>query len=125
FAEGFVSAYIDKINKVGDRRSILNQIGQSSDARQRFDLVLGPQKSKELEAFLRTENIMDRMRGALGNSSTARQLVEAGLAGGATGLYTGDVTQVGTAAGLVFALRSGGKLLNQRIDENVSRKVGE
>jgi muramidase (phage lysozyme) len=125
FAEGFVSSFIDKVNKVGDRRSILNQIQQSTDAKNRFNIVLGTQKSKELEAFLRTENIMDRMRGALGNSTTARQLVEAGLAGGATGIYTGDLTSAGTAAGLVFALRSGSKLLNERIDQNVSRRVGE
>jgi hypothetical protein len=127
FSEGFVSSFIDKVQKVGDRRSILNQIGQSSDARQRFEIALGPQRSKELEAFLRVENIMDRMRGALGNSSTARQLIEAGLAGGAAGaIYSGgDPSSAASGAGMLIALRQGGKLLNQRIDEKVSRKVGE
>ena len=125
FAEGFVSAFVDKISKVGDRRTILNQIQQSADARERFNIALGPQKAKELEAFLRVENIMDRMRGALGNSSTARQLVEAGLAGGAATGYTGDLQSGASVAGMWFALRQGGKILNQRVDQNVARRVGE
>lgn len=125
FAEGFTSALIEKINKIGDRRSILNAIGNSTDARQRLNIALGPQGAQELTAMLRIESVMDRMRGALGNSTTARQLMEAGLAGGATLGFSGDPTTAATAAGAWFAIRYGGRLAGQRIDQNVSRRVAE
>ena len=125
FAEGFTSSLIDKINKVGDRRSILNAIDNSTDARQRLNMALGPQKANELRAFLRVEGVMDKMRGALGNSTTARQLIESGLAGGATLGYSGDPTTAMSAAGAWMALRYGGKLAGQKIDQGVARRVGE
>lgn len=127
FAEGFVSKYIEKMNEVGDRRNILNSIGQSRAAKEQFDIVLGPQKTKELEAFLRVENVMDKLRTAVqGNSTTARQLMEAGLAGGAAGAFTGfDPTSMAGTAGMWLALRAGGKFAGQKIDGNVARRVGE
>jgi hypothetical protein len=125
FQDGYVSRYIETLNATGDRRNLLNKIGQSGAAREELNVALGTQRAAQLEVRLRVEQIMDRMRGALGNSTTARQLAEAGLAGGATGVYTGDWHAGAGAAGLVFALRSGGKMLNQRIDQNVARRVGE
>jgi hypothetical protein len=125
FAEGFTSALIEKINKVGDRRSILNSIGNSTDARQRLNIALGPQAAQELTAMLRVESVMDRMRGALGNSTTARQLMEAGLAGGLTLGYSGDPTTAMSAAGAYAAIRYGGRMAGQRIDQNVARRVAE
>jgi hypothetical protein len=76
---------------------------------------------------LRRESIMDQMRGALGNSTTARQLIEAGLAGGAYGAVTGDfsVGNIATGAGVFAAARSGAKFAGQRIDQKVSRRVAE
>lgn len=125
FAEGFTSSLIEKINKGGDRRSILNSIGNSTDARQRLEIALGPQGARELTAMLRVESVMDRMRGALGNSTTARQLMEAGLAGGSTLAYSGDPSTAATAAGAWFAIRYGGRMAGQRIDQNVARRVAE
>lgn len=84
FQDGFVSRFVEQMREVPDRANVLNRIGQSPAARERLNIALGPQRSAELEAMLRTENIMDRARGAVqGNSTTARQLVELGLAGGA------------------------------------------
>jgi hypothetical protein len=125
FAEGFTSALIEKINKGGDRRNILNAIGNSTDARQRLNIALGPQAAQELTAMLRVESVMDRMRGALGNSTTARQLMEAGLAGGVTLGYSGDPTTAMSAAGAYAAIRYGGRMAGQRIDQNVARRVAE
>jgi hypothetical protein len=45
-----------------------------------FDRQLLPPRAKELESFLHVEGIMDRARAAPGNSTTAPQLVELGLA---------------------------------------------
>lgn len=54
-----------------------------------MEMVFGPQKMKEIEAYVRVEEIVDRLRGSLGNSTTARQLVELGLGAGAGGYITG------------------------------------
>lgn len=135
FAQGFASDLLDKISKVPDRQNVINKIFGSSDAKDRIALALGPGGLQRLEAAARVENVMDRLRTAVqGNSSTARQLADlaragltsasnpigAAIAGGATGLLTGDYK----TAGLVFA-----GLLSRRglsaIDERVSRRVGE
>jgi hypothetical protein len=87
FQDGFVSHFVNRLNEGGDRRSVLNKIGESPAARERLQIALGPQRANELEAGLRAEGIMDTARKALqGNSTTARQLVELGLAGGSAGL---------------------------------------
>jgi len=82
FQDGFVDQYVRMVRESGDRRNILNSIANSPAARERIAMALGPQRAKELESFLHVEGIMDRARTALGNSTTARQLVEPGLAGG-------------------------------------------
>ncbi len=51
---------------------------------EQIQIALGPQRATELESMLRVENVMNMARGAVqGNSTTARQLFEMGLAGGA------------------------------------------
>jgi hypothetical protein len=71
---------------------------------------------------MRVEGIMNNLKNAVqGNSTTARQLIEMGLAGGAVGLGTGDISKGGMAAGTLFALRKG----NTAIDMRVARKVAD
>lgn len=126
FQDGFVSEYTNKLNKVGDRRSILNKIADSPAARQQLEMVLGPQKAKELEATLRVEGIMDLARGAVqGNSTTARQLAELGLAGGAFG-FSGGVTNPTDPSAIMNAAVVYGALKGKnKINENLSRRVAE
>jgi len=118
-----VSRFIETLEKTGDRRNVLNKIGQSRAAQQELMLALGPQRWRELEARLRLEEIMDLPRTAVqGNSWTARRLYDMGLAGGAglgvTGGYNSDPQQM-IYGGIIAALSSGGK----RIDANVARHV--
>jgi hypothetical protein len=125
--DGFVSDLIARIREQGDRRSALNKIADSPAARERLNLVLGPQKAKDLEAELRVEGIMDLGRGAVqGNSTTARQLAELGLAGGvgfgANGFDTGSIHPSALmSAALVYGAAKG----HGKINENVSRQVAE
>lgn len=123
FAQGFASDLLDKIAKVGDRRNLINSLFQSADARARLHLALGPQGTARLEAAARLENMMDLLRTALqGNSTTVRQLVELGLAGG-SGLYgfgTGDWTTSGTVIAGLLARRG-----VARIDQRVAQRVAE
>lgn len=125
FREGFVQSLTSKIEATGDRRNVLNSIAQSPRAQQQIELAMGPQRAREFEAMMRTEGVMDLARGAVqGNSTTARQLTELGLAGGVGGLASmGDLTNPSalmTAALTYGALRGKGA-----IDQRVARKVAE
>jgi muramidase (phage lysozyme) len=127
FQDGFVSRFIETLNKVGDRRSILNQIGDNPAAREKLNIVLGPQKATQLEAGMRAEGIMDLARKAVqGNSTTARQLAELGLAGGTYGLATGgDILNPNPTALMNAALVYGAARGRTKINEGLSRKVAE
>lgn len=137
FQDGYISRLVQTIEKTGDRRNVVNQIMNSPAAREEMHVAIGPQRTKELEARLRVESIMDRMRGAVqGNSTTVRQLTEAGLAGGVTGgagygLATGDWNpkDVGLATVLGSMLSGGGRYagakLQAGIDQRVAKKVAE
>lgn len=124
FAEGFASRYVETLNRIGDRRNILNQIANSPQAREKVEIALGPHRAKDLEAFLRVEGIMDKARGAVsGNSTTAAQLIAAGMAGGLGNMAIGG--DFASGAGALAAARGGAKFLGQRIDRKVAQRVGE
>ncbi|MEP0150013.1 hypothetical protein [Roseibium sp.] len=126
FEVGYASEIVDKVRSTNDRVNAIRMF-KSPEMRQKFELALGPQKTRELEAFIRVEDATDKIRGALGNSTTARQLVELGLAGGAGGaasIATGDPRYVGFAVAGALA-RSGMKLVNAKVDERVMKKVAE
>lgn len=125
FSVGFASELKDAIAQAGDRTNVINKIFGSQQSRDKIKLALGDDAFGEFEQFVKVENAMDMIRSAMGNSTTARQLMEMGLAGGAIGggtaLYTGDWTQgltVGVLAGL--AKRYGGK-----VDDRVTKRVAE
>ncbi len=127
FQDGFISKFVDDLNKVGDRRDVLNKIAESPAAREKLEVVLGHQRAQEFEASLRVEGIMDLARSAVqGNSTTVRQLTELGLAGGTYGFSGGglnpftDPGAVMNAALVYGAARGKGK-----IDEKLSKRVAE
>jgi len=82
FEEGFVSTYLKNVEGSPDNANLVNRLMNSPRDRKLFDLALGQDKAKQLEAFLHVENVMQAANNAMGNSTTARQLVELGLAGG-------------------------------------------
>jgi len=128
FQDGFVSRYLETLNQTGDRRSILNQIGDSPAAREKLNIALGPAKAAELEAKLRVEGIMDLARSAVqGNSTTARQLAELGFAGGAGslgahGTYNMDPKEMGAAA-IAGALLAGKRGIDTRVAQQVAKML--
>src|SRR5215472_7147053 len=58
---------------------------------QRIEAVAGPEAASRLGAFVDRERVYDALRKALGNSTTARQIIEAGLAGGAAGAGLAEI----------------------------------
>jgi hypothetical protein len=134
FETGFVSNLIAKVENLKDGQDIVKNIFNSEMARKQIESAIGKDKAGQLEARLQTERVMNGLKDALGNSTTARQLYELGMAG-ATNPYTlagaaGGISAYGSgnvgpgdafAAGLVFAARKG----QIKIDERIARHVGE
>jgi hypothetical protein len=123
FRLGFAARYIDDINQTRDRINVIGKLATSNEARAKLNVALGAQGAQRLNAFLTVEQAMDRLRTAVqGNSTTARQLVELGMAGGTLGYgqLTGDPLAIGNAA-LVYGLLRG----QRGIDQRVARRVAE
>lgn len=123
FARGYTFDILDKIGKVKDNQSVVNQafLGTSPAARAKNMMALGPERSAALEARMRLENIMDRLRPAVqGGSTTARQIMEYGLAGAAAGTAFGGVPYSPEAlAGI--ALRAGKGQADARVAKEVAK----
>jgi hypothetical protein len=137
FASGFASELAGKVHELRDAQNVLNQTFLTSPAaKERVNMALGPDKAKELEVYLRAETLADRLRGALGNSTTARQLHEMGLAAtGGAGLLAGEGLEFFRGEGgsneghaLGMALAIGGAFAKHKSDvvqRSVARAVGE
>jgi len=125
FEEGFSDRFVREVREKVDRPNLLNQTFlKSPAAKERIEMVLGKQRARELETFLRVEEYMNKAIGTIkGKSTTARQIAELGLAGGTAGAY-GSYTGDWKSAGLLLSgalLRAGG----QRIDKRVAQHVAE
>ncbi len=109
---------------VADRQNAINALFKNEEGRKKLLIGLGSkERMDKLEAQLHIERVMDAMRPAVqGNSTTARQLAEMGLAGGigGSGYVTGSDTATMGGIGLFAA-----SLAKHRIDANLARKVGE
>ena len=124
FQDGYVSRLIETINQTSDRRSVLNKIAASPAAREEMNVALGRERAAEVEARLRVEGIMDLARPAVqGNSTTARQLQELGLAGGAGFGGAVGTAMSGPGALMNAALIYGAAKGNRVIDKNVAKHV--
>lgn len=122
--ETFANELLRQIRSQRDRVNVTNTIFENPQMRDRIEIVLGDTVAERMEALVRVENIMNNLKQAVsGNSTTVRQLAEAGLAGGGAGAWygSGDPTSITYGALLGSALRFGG----QRIDARVARRVGE
>jgi hypothetical protein len=123
FQDGYVSRLVQTIEKTGDRRTIVNKIDGSPAAREELNVALGRPRAQEVLGRLHVENIMDLARSAVqGNSTTARQLVELGLAGGVGGYesYQGDPQALMHAA-LVYGAARGHRVIDERVAREVAR----
>jgi hypothetical protein len=125
FQDGFVSRFVETLERVGDRRNILNQIAANPAAREKLNIALGPQRAATLEARLRVEGILDLARSAVqGNSTTARQLIEIGLAGGVGGYgYLNSDPQAVLNAAFVWGAARGKRVIDERVAAQVARML--
>lgn len=127
FATGYASEIIDRIRATRDRVNVINQIFGSQASREMNELVFGAAKARQIEAYVRVEALADRIRGALGNSTTARQLVELGIGTGVGGAAGYGLSGGNFGAALQgAAIGAGGKglqMLGKRIDAKVMENI--
>lgn len=131
FSVGFSSEIIDAISATRDRVNVINSIFGSESARQRIAIALGPQRARELEAYVKMEQALDLLRTATqGNSTTAKQLIQAGLMGGGAGgvgylASGGDLTSGFSAASIAILGRRGLQMMGKHVDDQVMKRVAE
>jgi len=89
FREGFLSRTMEEIRATPDNREVVQRFVSGPGARERLELALGQDAARDIQNFAAVEAIMDRARTALGNSTTARQLMEMGLGGAMGGFMSG------------------------------------
>lgn len=128
FRQGYISKYLEKVTQTGDRRNLAALLEQSPEARQKMEIVLGQNGQRQLEAMLAVERLNHAAVTAVnGNSTTAKQIVELGLAGGTGALVSGfDPTNpAGWIAGILtkYGAHRVGNAVDGRVAEHVARML--
>jgi hypothetical protein len=92
FMHGFTTRLIESVEKIGYDRDVLKAMFNNGPAMRRIEEALGGTRTRELEAILHVERVMQRGNAAVnGNSTTAQQLLAAGAFGvGANTLFGND-----------------------------------
>ena len=123
FAHGYLQSKIEQMQRVSDRSDLAGRLLSSPEERARMSIALGPDLTRDFVTFLEHERMMAGLyRAVSGNSTTARQLMEMGLAGGAAATLTGDPTNMPAwVAGAVAAY--GKRRLGVNIDQRVAQQV--
>jgi hypothetical protein len=89
FQEGFVQALREQARSKATAGNLFAQIKDNPKLLERMQLVLGPQRTAALEQLRHRETIMQSaLEAVVGNSTTARQLLNAARASGAGALAT-------------------------------------
>lgn len=136
FREGYASDWADRvISNMSDTRDVTKAMFNSPAQRKVAQIVFGPAGMAKIEARMVIESIMDGARRSMGNSTTARQLIEAGLAGGALGglesgwdpyhMAAGAATAAGARKVIGAEIAAGARKLVGRVDSNTARRVAE
>lgn len=120
FGTGYASELIDRIGAAGDRTNVINSVFRNQAARESMEMVFGPARMRQLEAYVRVEDLVDRLRGAMGGSTTTRQLSELGIGAVGGGYYTGDLQGALIGAAVV----GGPRFVRNRMEQNVMRQLG-
>jgi hypothetical protein len=129
--EGFLSEMLRDLKYTRDRNDLVKRLLASPGERDKMAAVMGSAKAREFEAMLHVEEIMQQTKEALGNSTTARQLIDVSRFGGASAALpiiagTAGLALHSTPAGLLLAgLTWGAKRAHSAAQERVAAKVAE
>ena len=136
FREGYASDWSNRvIGNVSDTRDITKAIFNSPNERARAEAVFGPAGMDKIQTRMTLETIMDGARQAMGNSTTARQLIEAGLAGGAiegylsgwdpTHMSLGAASAAGARKALGSEMAAGARKMIGKVDATTAKNVAK
>lgn len=115
FRDAFMGELQDQVGRSPDRADIVKRFFNTPDKRARAALALGSRRAQEIEAYLRLEGLQMIAKNAVqGNSTTARQLMDLGMAG-AGGLVAGGGDYTDPKAMLVAGLLYGGRVGGRNI----------
>lgn len=136
FREGYASDWAGRVvSNIGDTRDITKAMFNSPNERARALAVFGPAGVEKMQARMSLETIMNGARNAMGNSTTARQLIEAGLAGGTlegymsgwdpTKMAEGAAGAAGARKFLGSEMAAGARKLVGRVDSKTASLVAD
>lgn len=132
FERGFIDRTLAEIHEKQLNRDIIAKF-RTPAMQERLEIALGPDKAEKFATMLEAERTVDFLRGAFGNSTTARQLAQmmgqGAVFGGAGGLV-GAVTSGDPMGALVGALtgmgvRRGAAALGRQLDIAVAEEVAK
>jgi hypothetical protein len=131
FEHGVESELRTAVRALPDGRDVA-KLFQSPEMRERLVLGLGPSRAAEVQGTLRVERGMNDLKNALGNSTTAQQLIQAGVFGSALGAGSDYATGGDVLSGRGFSASSLGALAsvglrhgNNQLNKQVATKVGQ
>jgi hypothetical protein len=130
FQDGFVSTTMERLRSYPETSDLSRRIMNSPKSIEQMQVALGIPGANRLQAFIHIENLMSNARRAVqGNSTTARQLFELGLAGGAGELanalggggnpFADPMSYLSSA--MMFGALRGRAVINQRVATQVAR----
>ena len=137
FREGYASSWSEKIMNMPYGTNVATRILPGPKERRMAEIIFGVDNIAKIETRVDLERIMNGTRAALGNSTTARQLIEAGLAGGVgAGIgYEGGGgwgAAAGAVSGAAGARHQAGKAISKAVehaakyvDRGTARRVAE
>lgn len=132
FERGFIDRTLAEIHEQGLRKDVVAKF-RTPAMQERLEIALGPDKAEKFATMLEAERTVDFLRGAFGNSTTARQLAQmmgqGAVFGGAGGLV-GAVTSGDPMGALVGALtgmgvRRGAAAMGRQLDIAVAEEVAK
>jgi hypothetical protein len=132
FREGHAGALADKAEKGGAQA--IGKMFEQPKQRKIIEAIHGEKGTDKIQAMLLRENIFKEAQKSLGGSTTARQLIEAGLIGGAKSLpaagvgagleeYSGGDWRLGAITGAVA--HGATKKIVAHVDQRVAQKFAE
>jgi len=128
FARGFVDWHMKELPELRNAQNVVNMYTTPAFAH-RVELALGPDKAEVFNATIITESVLDQLRQAFGNSTTARQLAEMGVmatgGGLAGGLMSGDPMGALTGALIGATSRNVAKAASNKANEQVAAQVAK
>jgi hypothetical protein len=123
FQEGFTQALRQQGGKKATAGNLYAQVKESPDQVARMRVALGDQRTDALQALRERETVMQRaLEAVTGNSTTARQLMNAARASGAGALGV-PIAAGGAAAGLDYLLDLGQGLYKSGLATGAGAKV--